>query len=331
MSCEETYSSDKDKPELVTSFPLKAVAGHVAQLEAKVRHFPGEKVLPGGLHWNKESPEYAALEAANFAIPHDKSRVQPQVVTGTQPDVQGRVQTTIVIPLLPLPPKPGPAELTLPSLPIAIARASGQVGQLCTTPHVLSVEDPTANVPNAELKPDTGSLSQREIWKTARDVTTILLIAVPVAILLAVLWSRLWPRLKKLPPPPPPIPPWRRALEQLSSLESERLLEAEKAAEYIDRVSDVLRQYLGARYGFDGLESTTREVLRQLGERAPEFRFENEVRSILQRSDLAKFARRSPEDAECLDAFFETRRIVERTTPAPTLDPRTPASGGATS
>jgi hypothetical protein len=329
MTCEETYSSEQNKPKLESLFPLKSVAGHVTQLEVKVRHFPGEKVLPGGLHWNVDSPEYQALEAAHFAVPHEKSPVQPQVVTGTKPDAQGRVETTIHIPLLALPPKPGPGELTLPPLPIAVARASGQLGQLCTSPHVLSVEDPTSNVPDAQLRPNPASLSQREVWKQARDITTIVLVALPIAILLAFLWSRLWPRLKRSPPPPPPTPPWRRALEQLSNLEGERLLEAGRAPEYIDRVSDTLRQYLGARYGFDGLESTTREVLRLLGEKAPDFRFETEVRSILQRSDLAKFARRSPEDEECRDALFETRRIVERTTPAPTLDPRTTANGDA--
>ena len=32
-------------------------------------------------------------------------------------------------------------------------------------------------------------------------------------------------------------------------------------AEHFDRVSDIVRKYLGLRFGFDGLESTTREAL----------------------------------------------------------------------
>jgi hypothetical protein len=328
MSCEENYPSETDKPTLESSFPLKSTSGHVTELVVKIRHFKGETVLPGGLTWNPDSAEYKSLTDAQFEVPHKSSQVKPSTSVTEKPDADGRIETVVTLPLLPLPKKPGPAELTLPPLPIAISRASGQLGQLCTSPHVLSVEDPTANVPNAELRPDPEPLVQRETWTQARDIATILLIAIPAALALGFLFSRLLPKLKKTPPPPPPIPPWRRALDQLSTLESERLLEAGRGAEYIDRVSDTLREYLGSRYGFDGLESTTREVLRQMTEKAPDFRFETEVRAILQRSDLAKFARRVPEQAECKDALFETRRIVERTTPAPTLDPRTAESQG---
>lgn len=329
MSCEVTYPAELEQPKLESFFPLKAAAGHRTDLTVKVEHFPGETVLPGGLTWNLDSAEYKSLTSAQFEVPHKSSAATPRVEVNAASNPTKKVTTTITIPLIPLPKEPGPKELTLPPLPIAIARASGQVGQLCTSPHVLSVEDPTANVPNAELRPDPESLAQREIWTRARDITTALLIAVPLAILLAFLVRRALPKLRKAPPPPPPVPPWRRAMEQLSQLESEKLLERGRAAEYIDRVSDTLREYLGGRYGFDGLESTTREVLRLMAERAPDFRFESEVRSILQRSDLAKFARRVPEDAECRDALNETRRIVERTTPAPTLDPRAHPPGGA--
>jgi hypothetical protein len=321
MSCEETYPSEQDKPQLESSFPLKTTAGFATTLTIKVKHFPGETVLPGGLHWNPDSPEYKAITEAQFAVPDKSSTVQPKVQVGA-PNPSQRTETIVTIPFVPLPKAPGPASLTLPPLPIAISRASGQMGQLCTSPHVLSVEDPTANVPSAELRKDPEPLSQREIWTQARDITTVALIAVPTAIALAILLNRLWPKLKKTPPPPPPVPPWRKALEQLVTIEHQGLLESGRAAEYIDRVSDTLREYLGARYGFDGLESTTREVLRQMTEKAPDFRFETEVRGILQRSDLAKFARRVPDGAECRDALFETRRIVERTTPAPVLDPR---------
>lgn len=333
MSCEETYQAGHEKPALDDTFPLTATAGHQAELVVKIRHLKGETVLPGGFEWNPDSPEYQAVEAARFVIPSKQSLAQPKVDRKPVEGDPEHAETTVTIPFIPLTDTPGRAELTLPPLPIAIAKSSGQIGHLCTSPHVLTLEDPTANIPNATLRPAPEPRSQLEIWATARDITTALLVALPLAVLAAWAMIRLLPKLKKTPPPPPPIPPWTRALERLAALERERLLEQQRYEEYIDRVSDALREYLGGRFGFDGLESTTREVLRQLGERAPDFRFEIEVRNILQRSDLAKFARRAPDEAECKDAALETRRIIERTTPSPTLDPRVatgevPSPGG---
>lgn len=327
MSCEETYQAGQEKPLLDDTFPLTTLAGHQTDLRVKIRHLSGEVVLPGGLEWNPESAEFRGVEEARFLVPSKQSNAQPKVErTKVQGDPE-HVETIVTIPFLPLPSAPGRNELTLPALPIAIAKSSGQIGQLCTSPHVITVEDPTANIPNATLHENPQPRSQLEIWITARDIATALLIALPIAALLAWLFIRILPKLKKTPPPPPPIPPWQRAFERLIALERERFLEQMRFEEYLDGVSDALREYLGGRYGFDGLESTTREVLRQLGERAPDFRFENEVRNILQRSDLTKFARRAPDEAECKDALLETRRIVERTTPSPTLDPRAGAPG----
>ena len=42
------------------------------------------------------------------------------------------------------------------------------------------------------------------------------------------------------------------------------LLETQRFADFFDRVNDAVREYLGARFGFDGLESTTDETLAAL-------------------------------------------------------------------
>lgn len=322
MSCEESFPEGHDRPELHSELTLKTQAGHAVTLVVRVEHYPGETVFPGGINLNPTSPEYTDLKNAEFEIPSEKSLFAPSLETKPLPGNAGRVETVVRLPFVPLPREPGSHELTLPPLPIAIARSSGQLSQLCTTPHVLFVEDPTANTPNAELQADPPPRSQLEIWTAARDTAIALLIALPLAALLAWLAIRYLPRLKKKPAPPPPVPPWELALKELRELDGAGLLERARFDEYLDRVSDTLRAYLGRRYGFDGLESTTRELLRQLGERAPDFRFESEVRDILQRSDLVKFAKRLPNEHECKDAMLETRRIVERTTKSPTLDPR---------
>src|SRR5690606_36232133 len=63
-------------------------------------------------------------------------------------------------------------------------------------------------------------------------------------------------------------PPWEVALEELDEVRHAGLLEAHRYSEYFDRTSDALRRYLGARFGFDGLESTTDEILAALKKQA---------------------------------------------------------------
>jgi hypothetical protein len=327
MSCTETFEPGQAKPELKDEFPLKGVAGHALELKLTVKHFAGESIFPGGIEFRLEGDEGAALTSAQFAFPAKESATQPKITTRKLNAEQS--ESVITIPVLALPKEAGSRELTLPPLPVAVSRSSGQVGYLCTSPHVVFVDDPTANIPNATLKDPPGPLPQIELWEEARNAVLGALIVIPLALLLAWALIRMRGRWKKAPPPPPPIPPWIRAAQKLAAIEASGLLQAERFDEHLDQVSDVLREYLGARYGFDGLESTTPELLRQLQTRAPDFKMELEVRGILQRSDLVKFARRAPTEAECREAWIETRRMVERTTPAPSLDPRGTEAAGA--
>ena len=65
-----------------------------------------------------------------------------------------------------------------------------------------------------------------------------------------------------MPPPPPPRPPWEVAFEELDAVRHAGLVDEGRYAEHFDRVCDAVRKYLGGRYGFDGLETTTDEMTR---------------------------------------------------------------------
>jgi hypothetical protein len=192
---------------------------------------------------------------------------------------------------------------------------------------VISAEDPLSSTPTPEKHPDPAPRPQREVWTALRDFVLALLVATPIALLLAWLLYRMRGKWKKPPKPPPVKAPWETALLALQALQERQLLEQSQYEEYLDIVSDTLREYLGARYGFDGLESTTRETLRQLSALAPDFQDEQAVRTILQRADLVKFARRLPSLEECRDAYTETIRVVRATTRAAAPEPRDPAGG----
>lgn len=325
-SCQETWSKERERPRLSLELPERGTSGHVAWLVIVVEHGAGEQVLPGGIELAADAPEVRLLRLAEFALPRPESPVKASLErTPGSP----RAKTTIRLPLIPLPKNAGRHVLTVPPLPIAVARASGEVQTVCTESVKLTVEDALAGTASSEPAPDPEPRPQRELWQAARDAAIALLIALPTALLLALLFLRFKNAFKKAPPPVPPRPPWEVALERLQALERTGLLGRHEYEEYLDGVVDTLREYLGARYGFDGLECTTREILRQLEERAPDFRFIIEVRGLLQRTDLVKFARRLPTLEECTEAMDHVQRIVRITTPTPSLDPRTAPAEGA--
>jgi hypothetical protein len=93
------------------------------------------------------------------------------------------------------------------------------------------------------------------------------------------------------------------------------LLEASRFSDFFDRVNDAIREYLGARFGFDGLESTTDETLASL-KRVPRFDLPlPEIAAFLQECDLVKFADVTPTLEECERVLTQAERMVRSTTP----------------
>lgn len=323
MSCEPSQFEGRKAPVISQKLPAKATSAYATWLEVKVIHGAGETVLPAGLSLAHGSEEAKELGKSQFALPDPASPTQPEL---TRTPIGDQFQTVIRIPLIPLPKSAGRVELTVPTLPIRLGRSSGAIDTLCTNPQTLLVEDPLASGNDQSLEKDPGPRSQLAVWTEARDAAIALAVALPVLALATLLIRKFLPRLRPGPPPRPPEPPWQVALAALSALERERLLESARYDVFYDRVADTLRAYLGDRYGAGGLEATTRETLRLLPIKAPHFAFEREVKSLLQRADLVKFAQRIPEETECRQAIEQVRFIIQKTTPAPSLDPRGPTS-----
>jgi hypothetical protein len=226
------------------------------------------------------------------------------------------VHTLVELTFVPLPKEPGQQTLTLPSVPIAIARQSGELITVCTTPHTLLVDDPTSNIAQATPRPNPPPLRQLEVWTAAKNIALGALIALPLGALIAFLIGRWLRRERPLPPPPPPRPAWEVALAALERVRGQRLIEQGLTGELFDEVSLAIRAYLGLRFGFDGLESTTRELLEQLGRLgpgAPARELVEEIELLLRRADLVKFANLAPEAAECELALERGERIVRGT------------------
>ena len=224
--------------------------------------------------------------------------------------------TTLRVPFVPLPKEPGRNAMVLPPVPIAIARASGELVTVCTRPHPILVDDPIANEVDPKVRPSPDPRAQREEWVLAKQLAAGAVVGAVVAIVAAWLLRR-WARRPRPVPVVPPKLPWVAAIEELDEIRRSGLLPAGRFGEHFDRVSDCVRRYLGARYGFDGLETTTdemRSLLRRVRPPVPELAT---IGAFLADCDLVKFARVEPAEQDCLDALARGETIVRRTTPAP--------------
>ena len=311
LGCVERLPAGKERPKVTETFPSRGLSGHALPLVFTVVHGPAETVLPTGFHFQADAPEAKALKDAGFIVPNPEGGAGPKV----QRTEGAATKSTVTLSFVALPKEPGRHELTLPALPISIARASGELVSLCTQPHTITIEDPTSSTPNPKPKDNPPPRPQREEWTFLKQAVSIGAIAVVAGALLAWLVGRWLKRPRPVPPPPPPRPPWEVALESLHDLRHAGLTREGRFAEHFDRVSDVVRRYLGDRYGFDGLESTTREMLGELRATTPRIVVLDEIERFLRQADLVKFARLTPSELECSTALGEAEQIVERTVP----------------
>lgn len=316
--CQEQLPEGRAKPKVTEHFPEKVFSGYAASLEVTVEHEAAETVMPGGAQVQLASKDAAALEQQGFILPNPKGPVTMQVERNTAANPPN---TKVRIPLLVLAKEPEKKVLTLPSLPISVARANGELFTLCTSPHEITVEDPTSSTPDPKPKPNPAPQRQLEEWtalKQGLEIGSIALVAGAILAALFLLWRR---RPKRMPPPPPPRPPWEVAMEELAELRRGELVVAQRFAEHYDRASDSVRKYLGARFGFDGLESTTKELIVGLHDASVDVGTVNAVELFLRDADLVKFANRSPTEAECWLVLDHAERFVQTTLPRPEPTP----------
>jgi hypothetical protein len=314
---------------VVEEVPSRGKSGHALTIRLVIDHGKGETVLPSGFQAQADSPDLKRLESAGLYLPDPDGGAGPTLERREQGE---RATTTLALSFVPLPNKPGRSLVVVPPFPISVARASGDVIVVCTKRHEVSIEDPIANVPSPSPKPNPPPRPQSEVWTFLKNALTIAAISLVVGALVAglvTLWLR---RPRPLPPPPPARPPWEVALEELYDLRHAGLVAEGRFAEHFDRVSDIVRKYLGARFGFDGLESTTREAMFILRRVTPPIEPLDSIESFLRQADLVKFAKTVPSAEDCELALTRAERIVSTTLPETRVSARAvtePELGGA--
>ncbi len=311
-SCSEYVPDGATRPDIAASLPDRTFSGYAVELSVTVTHGPGETVMPDGFRIQRGSEAMEALRDAGWEIPEPDGGAAPVVEA---PVEQGKTTVTKVrIPFVPLPQAPGRHLMELPPMPISVARANGQVMTLCTPALQTTVEDPIANEVDPQVKPNPPPRPQREEWSQAKTVAFGGLIAIALAILIAYLIARYRAR-PKVEPAKPKVLPWIAALRDLDDIKRSTLLEEHQYDAYFDRVDHTTRTYLGDRYGFDGLESTSEEIKRYLSRVYPPIKDIDRIRQFLETGDFMKYAEVTPTRDDCNDAMARAEAIVRSTTP----------------
>ncbi|MBI4508950.1 MAG: hypothetical protein HY698_04910 [Deltaproteobacteria bacterium] len=110
-------------------------------------------------------------------------------------------------------------------------------------------------------------------------------------------------------------PPEEIALDKLRALASSGILDAEDRRPIYFQVTEVVREYLGRRFGFDALEATTAELLEALDRRAPWLPARPDIGAWFEACDFIKYAKVPASRLEAEDALQEAMALVEATRP----------------
>ena len=142
-------------------------------------------------------------------------------------------------------------------------------------------------------------------------------IVVILVMVIAYLGYLLWKRRKEkgylFSPHAPPIPAHEVALEALKELYQSSLLEEKQYKEFFSRLSDIIRLYLEGRYFFDALEETTREIMNDAKRHIEEIKLLDDLKNVLELSDLIKFAKYIPNEKEIEEAKDQSLNFINET------------------
>lgn len=124
-------------------------------------------------------------------------------------------------------------------------------------------------------------------------------------------------RLGDLFRPSPPQPPHVVAIKALEALHHQKLWQNNKHKQYYSALTDILRTYVAARWGFGAMEMTSDEIIEAMrAEELPD-KARMDLTAILRDADLVKFAKATPEaeqnEADYLKAYYfvEETKVAE--------------------
>ena len=212
--------------------------------------------------------------------------------------------------------------VSIPPLPITFTDAMGLADTVYTDDLLLTVN-------GAVVSAEEDILPIKPILEEPRNLLDYWWVVALLGVGVLVFGVREYRRRQtKLPPAAPPPPPAHvRALTELDELEQRNLWQNGQTDTYYVVLTRILRTYLEARFAIPALEMTTRQITRELKERAGlDAEERKELGELLQLSDLVKFAKATPPEdlhprsLQRVRDFVRATGIEERTEPQPVAD-----------
>lgn len=191
-------------------------------------------------------------------------------------------------------------EYVIPAVTVAYRTAGGEEAQVTTAAASIFV-----------MNPNTGNLA------VPTDYRFLILPAIGLVIMLLTglaVWLFLkyrTPRRRANVPAAPPLPPGERAHRELAQIRTLKLPVKGEFKQYYTLVSEAVRKFLGAEFGFPVLERTTEEVLADIRQRDVPDYVRQRTGQFLQDADLVKFAKSIPLLAEADSAMAQAVKIVD--------------------
>lgn len=249
-----------------------------------------------------------------LALPADLGDFSVLSQTRQRADAEGRSVTTFGLKMAAF----NLGTLALPEVPFTVSTPEGPMRFVAPgrTLEVASTLPPDAESEGADLadiQPPT------EVAVRSWDMVWWLLLVSRVVALVAGLALLVKERLaharREVVEPPAPLDV--RTRRSLEALKAEDLPDQGKVKEFYFRLSEVLRGYLGERYGFDALECTSSELMVQLRRMSTPGLPEEELMRFVSESDMVKYARAEVSAQTCAAALAFGYELLEKTWPPP--------------
>ena len=198
-----------------------------------------------------------------------------------------------------VPPKKA-GEYVIPAITVTYRTAAGEEVQT-------SIQETSIFV----LNPNTGNLGIRTDFRflifPAVVVAAMILAGIGVFFYLKYRRRR---RLKRALVEPP-LPPGELAHRELSQIQALKLPAKGEFKTYYSMVSESVRKFLGAEFGFHVLERTTEEVMQDIQKRDVPDSIREDTGKFLQEADMVKFAKYIPLPQEADAAMEQALAIVD--------------------
>ncbi len=224
-------------------------------------------------------------------------------------EAAGIITETIVIPALAV--RVGLAKTPPIEVPWQAGGQDGQAGTLTVPPSRLQVKSQFASDTNVQPSPlpqPRPLVEENTPVEIALAVAALMLLAA----LLTAIGLKYYRDRAARHTPKEKVPPHLTALRRLAEFEKSGRAETTEPREVFAELSEILREYLGARYHFAALDMTTTELLAQLQAIAVRGVEPGELQSFAELSDLVKFARVPATGEELRNEAAFVRKVVER-------------------